>query len=97
MGINRATLIQFLVLYSIVGSIPQIGLVKAQEFFIIYIIENGRIEPSTIPIQRNGNVYTFKNDIINYFLYIQCANIVIGRANYKLQGNGTFSRGLLIC
>ncbi len=95
LGDKRAALILVLILCFTVVSIPQIGVVKAQES-PIYIGEDGSIEPSTVPIRRNGNVYTFKNDIINYFLYIQCANIVIDGANYKLQGNGTFFRGVLV-
>jgi parallel beta-helix repeat protein len=92
---KKGILILVLVLCFAIVSTPQIGIVKAQEA-PIYIKEDGSIKPSTVPIQKNGNVYTFKNDIINYFLYIQCANIVIDGANYKLQGNGTFFRGVLV-
>jgi parallel beta-helix repeat protein len=73
----------------------QIELVNAQES-PIYIRADGSIDPSTAPIHRNGNVYTFQNDIINHFIYIQCPNVVVDGANYKLQGNGTYFRGVLV-
>ena len=89
------TLILVFALCFVVCSVSRIELAVAQES-PIYIRADGKVEPSNIPIQRNGNVYTFQNDIINYFLYIQCSNVVVDGANYTLQGNGTYFRGLLV-
>ena len=46
----------------------------------IYIRSDGSIEPSTAPIHRDGNVYTFKADIYE--------TIVIERDNIIIDGNG---------
>lgn len=52
-----------------------------------YIRSDGSIEPQTLPIIREGNVYTFTDNIFNYTLSIQRGNIVIDGAGYLLQGN----------
>jgi hypothetical protein len=56
----------------------------------IYIRQDGSIDPSTAPIQRNGNTYTFTGDAYAR-LYVQRGNIVIDGAGYTLRGpyNGT--------
>jgi nitrous oxidase accessory protein len=46
----------------------------------IYIRSDGRIEPSSIPLQRVGNSYTFTNNINN--------TIEVQRSNIVLNGNG---------
>ncbi len=46
-----------------------------------YIRSNGDIDPPTLPIERSGNIYVFKNNIVNTTIEIQKDNIV-------LDGNG---------
>ncbi|MCW4046931.1 MAG: hypothetical protein NWE99_05140 [Candidatus Bathyarchaeota archaeon] len=46
----------------------------------IYIRNDGSVEPSTAPLQRVGNTYTFTSNI-NNTIEVQCSNIV-------LDGNG---------
>jgi hypothetical protein len=48
----------------------------------IYIRNDGSVEPSTAPLQRVGNTYTFTNNIKN--------TIEIQRPNIILDGNGFF-------
>lgn len=52
----------------------------------VFIRADGSIYPLTAPIRRDGNTYTFTDDIIN-------GSIVIGRANIVLDGNGHVLQG----
>ena len=56
----------------------------------IYIKPDGSIDPSTAPIRRDGNVYTFTGDVFAC-LCIQRSNIIVDGAGYTLRGpyNGT--------
>lgn len=54
----------------------------------IYIRSDGTVDPSTAPIQRAGNVYTFTSDLINSTVMVQRDNIVIDGAGFRLQGEG---------
>ena len=65
--------------------------VNAQEIGIIYIQSDGSVVASTnatIPIQRDGNVYTFTDNIGNYLIVVQRDNIVIDGAGYTLAAQG---------
>jgi parallel beta-helix repeat protein len=53
-----------------------------------YIRSDGSVDPSTLPIHRNGNIYAFTSDVSNYTLEIQLGNIVVDGAGFTLQGNG---------
>ncbi len=53
----------------------------------IYIRSDGGIEPSTAPIQRNGEIYTLTNNINNYTIDVQRDNIILNGAGYALVGN----------
>jgi parallel beta-helix repeat protein len=53
----------------------------------IYIRANGSIDPSTSPIQRNVNVYTFTGNIDGDII-VQRDNVVIDGAGHTLQGTG---------
>lgn len=59
--------------------------VKAQDE-TIYIQANGGIEPSTAPILRNGDVYTFTDNV--------SASIVVEKSNVTINGNGYTLQGL---
>lgn len=54
-----------------------------------YIKSDGSVEPLTLPIKREGNIYTFTNKIFNYTIEVQCDNIVIDGAGFVLQGLGS--------
>ena len=57
---------------------------------VIYIGPDGRIDPAAAPIQRNGDMYTFIDDVYAP-LVVDKDNIVIDGAGYTLFGpyNGT--------
>jgi parallel beta-helix repeat protein len=57
---------------------------------VIYIRTDGNIDPSTAPIRRDGNRYTFTGDI-DAQVVVDKDNIVIDGAGYSLNGpyNGT--------
>jgi parallel beta-helix repeat protein len=56
---------------------------------------DGSVYPSTAPIQRDGNVYTFIDDIVGYTIASEMDNVVIDGGGYSLTGNGN-STGLFI-
>ncbi len=53
----------------------------------IYIRADGSIDPPTVPIQRDGNVYTFTGNVYDSVV-VERENITIDGANYTIQGNG---------
>ncbi len=53
----------------------------------VYIRADGSVEPSTAPIQRNGNVYTLTGDI-HGSIVVERSNVVIDGAGFTLQGTG---------
>ncbi len=55
----------------------------------IYINANGSIDPPTAPIQRNGNTYTFTDNMPNSTLTVLCDNITIDGAGYGIHGYST--------
>lgn len=63
----------------------------------IYIRSDGIVDPSTVPIQREGNIYTLTGDLTNSTINVELDNIVIDGAGYKLQGNGlTWNTGITL-
>jgi parallel beta-helix repeat protein len=67
-----------------------VSLVRANMIFIppilhIYINSDGCIEPSTVPIQRVGNVYTFMSNLTNCTITVQRNNIVIDGRGFTLS------------
>ncbi len=61
---------------------------SAQLMEQVTIGTDGNIDPSTAPIQRNGNVYTFTGNI-NGYLVVEKGNIIIDGAGFTLQGSGS--------
>jgi len=62
----------------------------------IYIKADGSIDPSTAPLQKNGNIYTLNSDIYG-FLVIEKDNITIDGQNFTLQGKSEFeSKGVTL-
>jgi len=58
---------------------------KASE--TIYIRADGSVDPLTALIQRDGDVYTFTDNIYDYIV-VERSNIIIDGAGYTLQGSG---------
>jgi len=54
----------------------------------IYIKSDGSVDPSTAPIRRDGNVYTFTDNIYDEIV-VQRDNIVVDGASHILQGTGS--------
>jgi len=51
----------------------------------IYIKSDGSIYPSTAPIQKVGDTYTFTSDIIDYTIEVQRDNIIIDGAGFTIN------------
>ena len=59
---------------------------------LIYIRSDGSVAPSTAPIQRVENVYTFTDDIQGSII-VERDNVVIDGAGFTLQGTGANDDG----
>jgi parallel beta-helix repeat protein len=86
---SAITLILLLLLSLVLVSFPQIETVKAEG--TIYIRPDGSVE-GTDKISRDGNVYTFL-DNINGSILVEKDNIVVDGSGYTLQGDGS-GRGI---
>jgi len=51
----------------------------------IFIRSNGSVDPSTVPIQRVGDVYTFTGDI-SVGIAVQKSDVIIDGNGYQLIG-----------
>jgi len=56
---------------------------------------DGSVSPSTAPIQRDEDVYTFTDDIVGYTIVVERNNIVLDGGGFILKGNGN-STGVFI-
>ena len=54
----------------------------------IYIRADGSIDPPTAPISRDGDTYTFTDNIYDSIV-IQRGDVVVDGAGYTLQGTGS--------
>jgi parallel beta-helix repeat protein len=86
---KSASFLLFLTIYFAVVSISEIGIVKAET--TIYIKADGSVE-GTDKIQKDGNVYTF-TDNINGSIIVEKDNVVVNGAGFTLQGDGN-GRGI---
>lgn len=71
MFMRRTALVLTLIwalLFSLVAMLHYVNFTSAQDFEAITIKADGSIDPSTAPIQRNGDVYTLIDDIDDYVL-----------------------------
>jgi len=87
-GEKRTTLFLLLILFSALIMFPSIVTVKASE--TIYIRLDGSIE-GTSKIQRDGNVYTFTDDIFNQSIIVEKDDVVVDGAGYTLEGDAKIS------
>ena len=84
-GDRGASLFLLLILCSILVTLPNIGMVEASG--TIYIRADGNVE-GTDKIQRDGNVYTFTDNIYEP-LVVEKDNIVVDGAGYSIEGPHT--------
>ena len=73
-----------LILLIFIVSFPQIELTKAQDN-TIYIRSNGTVE-GTDKIQREGNVFTFIENVVDQSIIIEKDNIILDGDGYSLEG-----------
>lgn len=59
---------------------------------LIYIRSDGSVEPSTAPIQRVENIYTFTDDVQGSVI-VERDNVVIDGTGFTLQGTGANDYG----
>jgi parallel beta-helix repeat protein len=96
-----ATAFICVLLSSALAGLQFVGLAEAnfmpmqipQPAFIIR--SDGSVDPPTAPIQREGSVYTFTDDIVGYTIASERDNIVLDGGGYTLTGNGN-STGIFI-
>lgn len=86
---SKVSFLVFLVVLSLFSvAIP----VKSQEITeSVYILGDGSIYSSTnatVPIQRDGNVYTFTGNLLVYTFVVQRSGITIDGAGYAIEGMG---------
>ncbi|MGD2066212.1 MAG: NosD domain-containing protein, partial [Candidatus Bathyarchaeota archaeon] len=65
--------------------------VQSQTVGAVYILSDGTIESSvnaTVPIQQDGNVYTFTANLVVTTLLVQRSHITIDGAGFTLSGQG---------
>lgn len=84
-GDRGATLVLLLILCPVLVALPSIGIVEASG--TIYIRADGNVE-GTDKIQRDGNVYTFTDNIYDS-LVVERDNIVVDGAGYSIEGPHT--------
>ena len=92
----KASKILFLVFLStILLCVVNVQPVKAQFSGTIYIRADGTVDPTTAPIQREGNVYTLTDNIVYQSIVVEKDDIVVDGAGYTLQGTGVLlSKGI---
>jgi parallel beta-helix repeat protein len=101
--LGRAHLLTTLLACLLVVSVaPQFVDLAEANFFPIstpqpaFVIKSdGSVDPSTAPIHRDGNTYTFTANIVGYTVAVERGNMVLDGNGYALQGNGN-STGLFI-
>lgn len=70
---------------SLLLCIVSIQTVKSQSHPTVYIRADGSVDPSTAPVQKAGDVYTFTGDI-NGDVTVERDNVIINGAGYAVGG-----------
>jgi parallel beta-helix repeat protein len=83
---SASSLFLLFILSSALVSLSEIGRVRASG--TIHIRSDGSVE-GTDKIQRDGNIYTFTDHIVNQSIIVEKDNIVVDGAGYTLQGMGS--------
>ncbi|MCJ7613190.1 right-handed parallel beta-helix repeat-containing protein [Candidatus Bathyarchaeota archaeon] len=89
MKISKVVFLVFLCLTAV--CIVNTQQVKSQDTKIFYILGDGSVYSSTndtVPIQQEGNVYTFTDDMFVTSFVVQCSSIIIDGAGFNFAGDG---------
>jgi len=88
----KTSKVAFLVLLCVVSLCAVTTQVKSQDSSeSVYILSNGNIYSSTnatVPIQRDGDAYTFTDNLFVYTFVVQRSGITIDGAGFALEGGG---------
>jgi len=84
-------LISTLLLYSVAETQFAYTVSAQYSELVISIRNDGSIDPSTAPIQRQGDVYTLTSDVNCNTILIQRDNVVFDGANHTIELFGSFS------
>lgn len=84
----KKTCVPLLLLLSLTVPMFLPTVASADSITTIFIQPDGSISPSNVPIQRNGDVYTFTGDVHDPIL-IQKSNITVNGAGYSVIGSLT--------
>lgn len=76
------TIVFFVILSMLISSKPASSQGQLET---IFIRPDGTINPSNVPIQNNGNVYTFTDNVYDPIL-VQKSNVTLDGAGYSLIG-----------
>ncbi|MGF3535233.1 MAG: right-handed parallel beta-helix repeat-containing protein, partial [Candidatus Bathyarchaeia archaeon] len=83
----KACLIAILVFFLVGAASVAIKVEQVKASGTIYIRSDGLVFPSTAPINRNGNVYTLTDNIVNYSIVVLRDDIVLdGAGIYRIEG-----------
>ena len=88
-----ALILIMLILFSAVIAIQFTNSVTVQAYSAITIKSEGNME-GTDKIQRNGNVYTLTDDIINSTITVTCNNVVLDGSGFTLHGPTGWVNGI---
>jgi parallel beta-helix repeat protein len=84
----------FLLLVAVLGTVLNVPSVRGNGTIIIKA--DGSIDPPTAPIRRDGDLYTFTDNIYGW-IGVDRSNTVINGAGYTVQGTGaSYSYGISI-
>jgi hypothetical protein len=91
---RRATLILLLILCSLLVYFPDFHIVEANFSIPLpepaFVIRSyGSVDPSTAPIHRDGNLYTFTDNIVGYTIIVEKDDIILDGGGYTLRGYGS--------
>ncbi len=90
-GDRRTKLILLLILCSLLVYFLDFHIVEANFFPPLpepafTIKSDGSVDPSTAPIYRDGNIYTFMDDIVGYTIIVEKDDIILDGGGYTLKG-----------
>jgi parallel beta-helix repeat protein len=86
-------LVLSLILCSLIVAFPCCHIVEAISVPLpepaLTIKSDGSVDPSTAPIHRDGDVYTFTDNIVGYTVIVQKDDIILDGGGYTLKGYGS--------
>lgn len=96
MGNKKAVIVLLLFFFIASIYVPYFPVVDANPTSMMYplpepafvIRVDGSIDPVTAPIQRNGDIYTFTDNIVGYTIIVEKDNIILDGGGFSLKGNG---------